>query len=170
MPLNGADERPPPLVDLTAPRWQGMYSSPAVRMEPTHHPAFDRMMANVPEEITQTFSDQQLVALSLASIPRVSPHVIDYRVSIPFFGKRYYLTVLAGRERRSRARLAREGQLMSGQVARLDATVLGVALAFGLIALAFGLYIVKSALGIDLFEGNSAMHEVFRQLNVQPPL
>ena len=132
--------------------------------------AFDRMMANVPEEITQTFSDQQLVALSLASIPRVSPHVIDYRVSIPFFGKRYYLTVLAGRERRSRARLAREGQLMSGQVARLDATVLGVALAFGLIALAFGLYIVKSALGIDLFEGDSAMHEVFRQLNVQPPL
>lgn len=128
------------------------------------------MMANVPEEITQTFSDQQLVALSLASIPRVSPHVIDYRVSIPFFGKRYYLTVLAGRERRSRARLAREGQLMSGQVARLDATVLGVALAFGLIALAFGLYIVKSALGIDLFEGDFAMHEVFRQLNVQPPL
>ena len=107
----------------------------------------------------------QLVALSLASVPANSPHVIDYRVSVPFFGKRFYVTLLAGRERRSLARLAGEGQLPSVQMFNLNPALLGILLAIVIFGMAMGAYIVKSALGIDLFEGDSAMHEIFRALN-----
>ena len=115
--------------ELYSPRWTGQDFPPPPVLQPVRHPAFDRLIANMPVEARRSFSQEQLAALSLASTPKNSPHIIDYRVSIPFFSKRFYLTVLAGRERRSHIRLAAEGQLPSVQVAQLDPTILTIILA-----------------------------------------
>lgn len=40
--------------------------------------------------------------------PWSNNHAVNLRLSVPFFGGRYYLTVVGGRERRSRQRLAFE--------------------------------------------------------------
>lgn len=38
----------------------------------------------------------------------VIPHPINIRISLPFFGRRFFLTILGGSEKRSRERLAVE--------------------------------------------------------------
>ena len=161
----GEDERAPSERDPFAPAWIGGSHPPPVVRQPARHPAFDRLMSRLPVQTSQSLTADQLVALSLASVPANSPHVIDYRVSVPFFGKRFYVTLLAGRERRSLARLAGEGQLPSVQMFNLNPALHGILLAIVIFGMAMGAYIVKSALGIDLFEGDSAMHEIFRALN-----
>lgn len=40
--------------------------------------------------------------------PWTNNHAVNVRLSLPFFGGRYYLTVVGGKERRSRQRLAFE--------------------------------------------------------------
>jgi hypothetical protein len=95
--------------------------------------------------------------------------MIDYRVSVRFFERRFYLTLLLGKERRCHARLSPEC-LLPSQIRQVDGTVMSIGAGLGLLALVLALYITKAALGIDLFEGDPVVHEVFRQLNIQPAL
>lgn len=104
---------------------------------------------------------QQLDAISDALTPDPPSHVIDYRVSIPFMGRRFYITLLAGRERRSLTRLAREAQLHARHIATFYAVlllVLGCLTVSGTILLG---YVVKSALDIDIMDGPSMFHHYF---------
>ena len=153
-----------------APFWISESAPRTLRPEQISNPAFDRIMERIPVDLRRTFTHDQLIALSRASVVVKSPHMIDYRVSIPFFGKRFYLTVLAGRERRSLARLAAEMQLVSVQISKLNTTVLGILLTAGILAAAIAIYVIKSALGVDLFVGDSAMHDVLRIMNDPPAL
>ena len=69
------------------------------------------LLAGIPSEIRSTFSEAQLAALAQASKPQQSRHRVDFRVSIPVWpGRRLYMRLLAGRERRNAKRLATEGQ------------------------------------------------------------
>lgn len=148
-----------------APQWTGGIVS---EQKFPSHPAFERLLARMPVQVRATLTTEQLMALSLASVPAIAPHIVDYRVSIPFLGKRFYLTVLAGRERRSLARLAGEGQLPSVKLAKLNATTVGYGLAIALFAAMIALLLAKLALGIELFEGGADAHAVLRALD-QPP-
>lgn len=69
----------------------------------------------IPADILELLSEAQRQRLIDAVTPRQSPHRIDFRTSIPFFGRRYYLTILAGPERRSLERLLSEGQIGQGK-------------------------------------------------------
>lgn len=69
----------------------------------------------IPADILALLTEAQRQKLIEAVTPRQSPHRIDFRTSIPFFGRRYYLTILAGPERRSLERLLSEGQLAQGK-------------------------------------------------------
>lgn len=76
------------------------------------------LLQRLPEAFLVTLNARQLAALkgSLAP-PRASPHRVDFRVSLPWFGGRYYVVLLAGDERRSVDRLRLEGQLTVGRIA-----------------------------------------------------
>jgi hypothetical protein len=90
-------------------------------------------------------------------------HRIDLRVSIPVPTGRWYVTIVAGPERRSAQRLRAEGQTHWLRQAAIYAMLM--ALMLWLVVCVFGLvYLLKSALGIDLFEGNSPFHALWEVL------
>ncbi len=157
-----------PSGDPFAAYWVGANGPQQAAPQPARHPAFDRIMARIPLDSRRTFTPDQLMALSLASVPVNSKHVIDYRVSVPFFGRRFYLTLLAGREQRSKARLAAEMQLASVQIKNRNPVILALMFTLAIFAGVTGLYIIKSALGVDMFEGDSALHDIFKVLENRP--
>lgn len=123
--------------------------------------AYGRMLRRLPAAIRESLTQDQLDAISDALVPDAPTHVIDYRVSIPFFGRRFYITLLAGRERRSLERLAREAQLRAKHIAIFYSIILlflGCVSVIGLVLLG---YLTKSALGIDLMDGPSILHQFF---------
>ncbi len=149
-------------AEAFAPMWiaTSEAAETSAALKPIGHPVFHRMMARIPHPLRASFSPEQLAALAQASVPVNSPHAIDYRVSFPLFGKRFYVTLLAGRERRSLSRLAAEGQIRFAQITTLYAMFVGLGLAAMLIGIVMLLYFVKAALGLDLFEGESALHDM----------
>ncbi len=72
---------------------------------------FRRFWAMLPPDIRMSLTDSQRHAIATALNPRPAPHWIDLRSSIPIPGIPIYVTLLIGREKRSKARLASEGQL-----------------------------------------------------------
>ncbi len=104
-----------------APAWTeiapvGLAASVNLPDDSVHHPAFQRMMARLPAPIRQSLNHEQRRALAAASMPEPASHLIAYRVSVPIFKRRYYLSVLMGRDRRSLARLVGEGQVGRYQI------------------------------------------------------
>lgn len=122
----------------------------------------DRLFAHTPAGFSATFTDDQIAGLNAALLDADTRyHAIDYRTSISFFGIPFYVTFLMGRERRSRERLAMEGQTQIHRVA-LAHIILTLVIAMSCVAaVACVLYLVKSALGIDLFDGHFALHDMF---------
>lgn len=85
--------------------------------------------------------------------------IVDWRIGIRLPGRRYYLNIRIGRERRTLERLAGEGQVRMP----VGAVAYGVAataffFAFGVLCF---LYLLKSVAGIDLFAEHSPLHPLF---------
>lgn len=60
---------------------------------------FDRLISQMPAHIVDTFTDDQLAALRFSSRQiKGKRHAMNKRISIPLFGKNYYLVVMAGQE------------------------------------------------------------------------
>lgn len=97
----------------------------------------------------------------LAAKPQRAPHVIDYRISIALFGRRYYFAFFGGHEQRSLGRLVAESQRKSwlhttfslSAVMMFSSTMLMSAMATA--------YLVKSLLGIDVFDDHLFLHHLF---------
>lgn len=138
----------------------GRARSPELAVEPNS--LLIRLFAHTPPEFAATFSDEQIAGLNAALVDADTRyHAIDYRTSISFFGIPFYITFLMGRERRSRERLAMEGQTQVHRIA-IAHVVLTLMIALSCFAaIACILYLVKSAMGIDLFDGHFALHEMF---------
>lgn len=121
-----------------------------------------RLLANASPGFGKSFTDEQIAGLNAALVNADTRfHAVDFRTSISFFGIPFYITLLMGRERRSRERLAQEGQT---QVHKIAIAHIVLTLVMGLsclAAIACILYLVKSAVGIDLFDGHFALHELF---------
>ena len=121
------------------------------------------LLHRMPHHAARTFTTAQLRLLDslISQAPPSGGHAIDYRVSLPLFGRRYYLTILAGRERRNTQRLARERQSAWTRVftAYIVASWL---LASVLVALGFiAIYVMKSIAGVDVDKGPSFLHSWF---------
>ncbi|MFM1816598.1 MAG: hypothetical protein RLZ98_3293 [Pseudomonadota bacterium] len=78
-------------------------------------PQLKGLMMRIPEDVRGSFSTAQRTALARAMA--ASRHSFQFQVSLPVPGRRYYLAVFAGRERRSAQRLRHEGQLARMRVA-----------------------------------------------------
>ena len=77
---------------------------------PRGGPEFQRFVRALPPDVRAALNARQLDAMAEALVPQRSPHWVDVRTSLPFPGQRVYVTLLVGKERRSRARLKAEGQ------------------------------------------------------------
>lgn len=119
-------------------------------------PFFDAIVRAIPREERDSFSDRQISAISdaLTRTRLVSHHIVDARVSIPLYFTRFYAVFLLGKDRRTAARAKvierrRRGSLLAGL---LLVGIVGIGVIVFLLALLFMvLYLLKTALGIDIF-------------------
>ncbi len=118
----------------------------SVRSDPFIKGILDRLPGNLESD----FTDEQLEGLKIA-LARQSwnAHPIDFRKSIGFLRWRYYFVFIAGRNlRSSRPQIRR--LIKTAESLFLTTLVIFIALLGLLLA-----YLIKSALGIDLFPGFS---------------
>lgn len=122
-------------------------------------------MPRIPADIRAQLSSEQIARLTIQMAPPQARHSFTYRASTAWFGQRFYLAVFMGREQRRPDRLDDEdcerslfALLMSIASFALVTTVFVVFLiGAGFVAA----YLLKSALGIDLFEEHSFLHSFF---------
>ncbi|WP_028240958.1 hypothetical protein [Stutzerimonas azotifigens] len=117
------------------------------------------LMKRLPSHLRHSFSDEQIDALRVAFGARKwGRHAVDMRGTLPLGRSRYYFVLLLGRNQRERSR--RQEEL------GLAAKALGATL-FLLFSVLLGLvilYLIKSALGINLFPNFSlGLWDWFRQ-------
>lgn len=143
-----------------APVWRASDGQTAAAPIAGLRPHLQRLLNEMPAAVRQTFTLEQIACLESALRPKPSPHKIDWRVSIPVFGRRYYLTVFFGRERRSLTRLLEEGQIDLSRISATYAAAIGIGGALLFLVCVLVGYVLKSALGIDLQAGDSALHQM----------
>lgn len=115
-------------------------------------PAIKNLLSRMPEEVANSFTDEQLTHLLTAVGSRSwGKHKVDCRgtFKFPFYRWRYYYVLLAGKNYRELSRQEKRVSLLI--TATLSSLFLVFSAGLGLLVL----YLVKSALGIDLFPGFS---------------
>ncbi|MDO9043643.1 MAG: hypothetical protein Q7U64_15095 [Desulfocapsaceae bacterium] len=110
-----------------------------------HDPFVKGLLTRLPEAERGSFSDNQLVALKVALGARHwGKHAFDLRNTIGLWHWRYYYVIIGGRERRQLSSRQREMATLA------QALFLAVVLLFSSLLGLLVLYLVKSALGIDM--------------------
>ncbi|MFT6328169.1 MAG: hypothetical protein ACJAYN_000088 [Bermanella sp.] len=110
------------------------------------------LLSRLPDETALSLTDRQLSHIKVAvGNAGYRKHKIDCRgtIPIPFYPSRIYFVLLMGRNIRAVTRTEKSIALMTTLF--LAALFLSLSTLLGLVVL----YILKSALGIDLFEGYS---------------
>ncbi len=103
------------------------------------------------DDVASSLTDKQKreIESAVKSMGLVARHSIDIRETFPWFGRRFYFVLLCGRDRRQ---TIRERSAIGNLI--LTSVIMFGALAICLLAL-LALYLIKSALGIDIFKGFS---------------
>ena len=115
-------------------------------------PSVRKLLSRMPSGVADSFSDDQLMHLKVALGSRQwGRHKIDFRgtFSFPFVSSRFYYVFLMGKNHRD---LSRSEKVISALTLSLFTSLLILlCVMFGILVL----YLVKSALGIDLIQGFS---------------
>ena len=115
----------------------------------TRHPiVIDRFYEVLDKDVSAQLTPEQKEEIenAIVSITLATRHRIDIRKSLPFFGKRLYMVFLLGRDLRARSR-------PESKLSRIVVTFLILfATLFLLCCVLLTLYMIKSALGIDIFQ------------------
>ena len=110
------------------------------------------LLSRMPNDVANSFTDTQLMHLKLAVGSRQwGKHKVDFRGTfpVPFMQSRLYYVFLMGRNHRE---LSRHEKLISAFTLALFLTLFtSFSILFGILVL----YLIKSALGIDIFKGFS---------------
>ena len=126
------------------------YPSPFDKAALERDPFIRKLMERLPEHLRHSFSPEQVEALRDIYGSRTrNRHRVDLRGTLNLFGSRYYFTILAGRNKRSTSQ--RQGNLSLAAKAMLATVFLLFSTLLGLLIL----YLLKSALGINLLPGYS---------------
>lgn len=115
-------------------------------------PVIKNLLARMPQNIANSFNDEQLTNLMTAIGSRSwGNHAVDKRgtFKVPFYRWRFYYVFLLGRNYRDLSR--KEKQLSIISTAIFSTLFLMFSTSIGLLIL----YLIKSALGIDIFPGFS---------------
>ncbi|MDC9509368.1 3-phosphoshikimate 1-carboxyvinyltransferase [Pseudoalteromonas sp. Angola-4] len=113
-------------------------------------PAVRSLLNRMPHDVQDSFTEEQLAHLKVAIGARQwGKHTVDCRGVIKFFKYRYYFVVLAGRNRRELSEKEKK-------IAAVSQAITVSLFSFIVISiLLLVVYLVKSALGIDIFSGYS---------------
>ncbi len=113
-------------------------------------PNVKNLLSKMPNEVAQSFTDEQLTQINLALAGRRwGQHKLDIRGTLSFLSSRYYFVVLGGKDKREASRTLRNINSFGVSLLLFGITV--CCSIFGLIVL----YILKSWMGINLFENYS---------------
>lgn len=113
-------------------------------------PAIRSLLNRMPNNVQNTFTDEQLTHLKVAIGARQwGDHAVDFRGVAKVLKYRYYFVVLMGRNRRE---LSSNEKKIS---AIIQTCLISLFTFFIVMFLLLTIYLVKSALGIDLFEDYS---------------
>ena len=97
--------------------------------------------------------------------PKSGRHLIAYRASSALFGRRFYISIFFGAEKRTDQRLTQEGRKKSFLgLLMMALTLVWVIFWATVVIIGFcvvALYLLKSAVGINLFEQDSFLHPYF---------
>ena len=120
---------------------------------------------DIPADIRAQLSPEQVARLLQSLPPRMGAHAVDYRVSTSMFGRGFYIALVAGGEKRPLRRLRHEGLKRALPAVLFEVATVCLAVAM-MVCLLVGVsvvaaYIVKSAMGIDLMDGPSFLHDLF---------
>ncbi len=116
----------------------------------TQDPFIKEFLSKLPTAQKTSFSDEQLQAVKIAFGARTwGVHSVDLRGTFKLLRWRYYYVVLAGRNYRSLSRLEQQ-TYRAAEVMFISLFIL-ISTLFGLLVI----YLIKSAMGIDLFPGFS---------------
>lgn len=124
------------------------YLRPSLRDDPRLHKA----LLDMPSKYADSYSESQLIYFRLALIGKPwQQHFIDNRGTFyfPFIGWRFFYVFLLGRNKRALNRKEKQASMAVFLLSLVGFIVLSMVI--GLLLL----YLLKSALGIDLFEGTS---------------
>ncbi len=118
-------------------------------VEDTETPQLQHILSRMPEQEAASFTEAQRQALSLA-LRASTRHAVDFRpvMKIPLLPWSFYLVLLVGRNRRY---MSPREQLLATK------TLIGVLVSAIVILSLLGLlvmYLLKSALGIELIPGH----------------
>lgn len=106
--------------------------------------AFEMLFDRIPAEVAATFTERQRAALYSAVKPTTwRRHPINIRLSFPFLGGEYFITVVGGPEKRDKDRLAREHRVFPFRTVGNIMFLLGVG----------GAFYLAAVLGIVIFSG-----------------
>lgn len=121
----------------------------ATKIDDIHQdPVITRLLEKMPKKVANSFDEEQLSHLRNAIGAREwGKHKVDVRGTVKFFKWRYYYVILAGRNRRSLSE--KEVKMARLVTASIIATFITFAVLLGLVVI----YLVKSALGINLIDG-----------------
>lgn len=112
-------------------------------------PQFQRFIRALPPDVVHALTPAQLDAMAQALKPDKAAHWIDFRASVPLPVIGFYVVLLAGKERRKRARLAAEGQVGLKSSLMLGGILAGIALVSTLVAV-LGLHLLRHTIGPGL--------------------
>lgn len=113
----------------------------------TSDPAVRSLLNRMPEEVQESFTEEQLVHLKVAIGARQwGRHSLDSRGVVKFFKYRYYFVFLAGRNRRE----LNENEKKVAWI--FQVVFISILTLIFIIVMALILYLIKSALGINLFD------------------
>lgn len=94
------------------------------------------LLSRLPKDIIESFSAEQKAALwAAANAPTWRRHPVNLRFAAGFFGRRYFVTIVAGPERRSPDRQRRESMLNPIKTVSNILFILGSLAAFYLAAI-----------------------------------
>lgn len=146
--------------------YKPFWSREATQTRPVSRPLppgpIAEVLQYVPDDVPFELSAHQIDVLNeaLGRRRRARKHVIDYRGRLNWFGKRFYLTMLAGPEMRwpsdgTREFCPQKFALKVGSAVGLYMMAAGLLLPAIVI-----LYFLKALAGVDLLEGPSLIHDM----------
>ena len=124
-------------------------------------PEFLLLLERLPVDVLSTLTEAQRHAIAVVMAMSARQHRVDYRVSVKWLRRRYYVRLMIGDEMRKLSRLRREHQLNLAPTLTLVLFIVWLLMSVLVAVGGVALYLMKCAFGIDLFDGPSFLHYCF---------